>query len=333
MILNSLKLVETARNQMINADVNHLAILDKLIVEDPMTPRLYRPPKQTQTLWPTEASVQYSIDGIKITEGACARAVYYRLIGTKPDSDKDPRMHWIYLVGKNWEDDCNELSALAGILSGKSLRFRNEKTKLPISGEMDSVCSFRDQNGKEIKYVIDYKTTGGSYESISSLLGNSKKNPFPKVSNLLQLMIYLDYDPENLKLGKLVYLIRDSLQRTEFSIQLDDSEARNAIVKGAIYEREDILTAKPKVYLQYSMKEIYRRFDYIAEHYFANQLPEREFQLIYTKERAEELWSLGKIAKGSYEKVISGKAHEAGDFQCRYCPFKNTCWKENSNVK
>lgn len=313
---------------MYEFDVNHCQILDREIVKNPWDPKNYSPPKMSQTVWPTEASVQYTIDGLLITEGACLRAVWYRLKGYPSEEIVDPRLYWVWQFGRTFENDSNFLTQSAGVLAGKSLRFRNEKTKIPISGEMDGICSFRDPNGKEVKYVIDYKTTGGNYEGNSGLLGNLKKTPFPKIENMLQLMIYLDYDPENLKFGKLVYMIRDRLERTEFTIRLDRSvPSVIANVKAAIAGREDILKAQSRSYPQYSMAEIYRRYNLVADFYEANKLPPRDYAIEYTDERAEKLWSFGKLSNSAFENHKKKKGDKAGDFQCRYCKFQKQCWE------
>tara|TARA_Y100001973_G_C5178800_1_gene323615 strand:+ start:898 stop:1821 length:924 start_codon:yes stop_codon:yes gene_type:complete len=298
-----------------NFKVDLLTELDNQLVSKKDVGRLYRSPRDKPHLWPTESSVQWEAsNGLVITEGSCSRAVWYRINGFPVTDEPIPRMHWVWKAGQDWEDHCNQLSADRGILAAKSIKIQDTSLPLTISGEIDGVNFYLDSENIKHFYVIDYKSTGGSYYNTVKLMGNSRHNPFPKVENLLQLMVYLHRDPR-LEFGMLVYLIRDKMDRTQFEIELitDDDGLVFARVNG-------------KNYPKYSVNEIYRRYARICDYYDREELPPRDYDFEYTDSKAKMLHDVGELSKSALQKHLSGKAKDRqGHWRCSYCNFRQQC--------
>ena len=297
---------------MFDFKVDLLKAVDEKFKLDNTSVRRYTPPKEP-TIWPTESSIEYKTDnGLTLHEGKCHRAIYYRLNKYPVTEDIDSRMYWIWATGFWWEHMCQEVSKELGILAGKSLRIYDTRFSPPISGEIDAVNTIPNTDPLKF-FVIDYKTTGGSYYGNVKLMGNRNNKPFPKPENLMQLMVYLGYD-KKLEFGMLVYLIRDRMERTQFEIEL--------------VEHNNDLVAKVNgiIYPKYSLNEIYRRYKKIGHEFETKQLPNRDYDIVYSNDKVEKLREEDLIAKTKYEKHLKGSL--AGDWQCSYCPYKDQCIKD-----
>lgn len=248
-----------------------------------------------------------------ITDGKCHRAVYYRITGVPSEREIEPKGRHIFATGFDWEDRCVEATEKAGVLSGKGVRVQDDSLPLRISGEIDAVNWYKD--GDETKYyVIDYKSTGG-YHNSSSLIGNTKKDPFPKVQNLLQLLVYMKMDPR-FEFGMLAYLVRDFQDTTQFQIDLTEEDGITYPVINGVIDR------------RYSLNEIYRRYAVICDYYERQVLPPRDKTPLYTAELAQAKFDLGLFGKTNLEKVKKGKA--VGDSDCTYCDFYETCQQDGA---
>lgn len=296
--------------------VDLLKELDDQLMSTNGVGRLFRTARTKPHIWPTDSSVQWeAANGMVITEGPCTRAVWYRLNGFPSTDDPIARMHWIWKAGFDWEDRCNQLSGDRGILAAKSLKIQDRSLPLTVSGEMDAVNYYTDEEGKKHFYVIDYKSTGGSYYNTVKLMGNSKNKPFPKIENLLQLMVYLHHD-DRLEFGMLVYLIRDKMDRTQFEIKLVRDEDTGFII--ANVNGVDC----PK----YSVNEIYRRYTRICDYYDREVLPPRDYQKRYTDDYAKALNDVGEMSDSAFKKHMAprGKS-KSGHWRCLYCNFAQLC--------
>lgn len=60
----------------------------------------------------------------------------------------------------------------------------------------------------------------------------------------------------------------------------------------------------------------------------ANTLPQRDFQLLWTRERMVAEAKAGNMSKPNTEKALKGHKLFYGDFQCRYCNYVSRCQSE-----
>lgn len=309
---------------MNETDIDLLAIVNRAIRDPVWDARSYSFPKQVETIWPTEASIIFHENGVRIVEGACNRATWYRLKHYKPLGETEDRMHWIWRFGKLLEDDVNLLLKQTGFLAARNVRFHDNTTSLPISGEMDAIGVMQDHRGEPINFVIDVKTTGGNYQGTTKILGNTKTRPFPKVPNLLQIMIYLNVDPQ-LKFGKLMYLIRDNLVGNEFTIRLKDHNGlKIANIKSTVWNSStSIVGAFGQDYPQYSVEGIYARFQELSNYYLKNILPPPDYSIEYSEQRAEDLYRIDRLSDNQITEHRKGKLK--GDYQCIGCKYVEYC--------
>ncbi len=285
--------------------VDLLGLLDKQLVESNGRDKKYKTPRPKPHIWPTEASVQWEAHNeLIVTEGPCLRACYYRLNNYPVTDDPVARMHWVWQAGTWWEKECNKLSHELGILAAKSTKIQDASLSLTISGEMDAVNFYTDAEGKDHFYVIDYKTTGGSYQNQVKLMGNSKNAAFPKVENLLQLMVYLYQDPK-LEFGMLVYNIRDKMERVQFEIRLKQDPETGLL----------IANVNGVDHPEYSINEIYRRYRLLCDYYDRQVLPPRDYDFEYTDDKAKKLSEIGEVSDSALKKHLSG-SEKAGSWQC-----------------
>lgn len=301
--------------------------------------------KRRESLYPSEASV-ISTDpetNKKTLLGSCQRKSWYRLMGYPQSEPFTPKSAHTFEFGKFAENYIIDLCKKAGIYNSNSVKFWDKDAF--VSGELDVVVQpvndndgyiFLEvkstwggsiQNGEEkgkAKGLFDHHEGAGKYKRL--VKGK------PKIEHLLQLVVYLynHKDDPNLYGGKIVYILRDNLNRTEFDVWLEeDGEGKNHI-----YVNDEKMVG-------FTAEDIYVRFEQLRTA-VRNSLsilkdggtplpPERDYELYYSKESLEEKYANKEVSKTAYENHIAGK-YLTGDWQCSYCSFKSLCWNLNQNT-
>lgn len=157
------------------------------------------------------------------------------------------------------------------------------------------------------------------YQATRDIIGNKHIVGKPKTSQLLQTLVYVDLCR---RLGiiqyfKMIYYARDSAARKEFDISLvQDGEHLRPTIDGVIDYR-------------FTMQDIYDRYDQLAAHIKNNDLPPRDFGLVWDAEKVEERRELGEVSDTAYKdwKKKPDK-NPIGDWQCRYCPYTQVCYEK-----
>lgn len=293
--------------------------LDEGISDLDSMDRRYRFPKPVPELYPTEASVQWrTASGLLVTEGGCNRAIWYRLKKYTEVKERDPRFFWIWSCGRWWEERGTEVLKHKDLLLAASIKFKWTPPAagcLTVSGEMDNVVKGNlKEDGEHEKIVIDFKSAGGSYYTRKTLIGNKSTKPFPKVSNLLQLMVYMAADP-SFDYGKLVYLLRDDMSRTEFNIKMRTDPVRK--ITHAVVNNGN--------YFKYNLEELIERYRLVSAYYHNNELPPQDYSWEYSDEEAEMMFDAGLLSKTAFQKHTAKKADKAGHMMCRFCSFRVQC--------
>ncbi len=296
----------------------------------------YRMPRPHPTLRPTEASVSFDVTPasggppISIVEGTCGRKVWYRLKKyPKVEPVREDSIEVIRECGQWFEEFSNEVLKEAGAFAGKKFQFKDRTLPLEVSGEIDTVGQYTDAEGNRKYFFIDWKTTG-QYHNQKGIFGNKSLEPFPKVENLLQIMVYLHQD-RSIEFGKLYYGVRDRWERTQFTVRLKAHERTGKTVanitrmvrSGGVAWTPQTTTTQN--FVQYNIEEIYRRYALVCDAYFRDEPPPRDFQLEYTDERLEEMAELGLVSETAYKAHKKGK-DLAGDQACRWCEYAHVCW-------
>lgn len=289
-------------------------------------PRLhYR--ESSGSFYPSEASIQYKDKhGHKKTEGGCLRASWYRVFDFPKRPDK-PRMHYIWALGKAVENIIIEQVKQKGLWVANSVKMEIRLDNYVVSGEIDGIFKYPEEFGGE-EYIAEVKSFYG-YKAKAELCGNRNHKAFPKVSNLIQLFLYLYKTRDIYTSGKLIYQARDDDARTSFTITLKEH-------KGDFYPaiKHDDSNDEGEIIKWISINRILERFDLLSTYVDAKQLPPRDYEKAWSAEKVEEYHKCGKVAKTNYEKWKKNpEKNPVGDFNCSYCSWEPICYSKDPDQK
>lgn len=265
--------------------------------------------------WPSDASIKYTNSGgVDVVEGSCLRELYYKYT-EKPTNVNSSKLKLLQAMGKSAEE-----VVLTALTRGHdaSIVSHNEKTTFQPSGypfiislEFDLIVNilFKKNIGLEIK-------TGGGYMFTKDVIKGSIRDHIPakpRTSHLLQVAIYLDKERQepkyDIKEWSLLYIERGSCdEMKEYVVTLDDK--LNIYVDG-----EET---------GYDLHSVYDRYYQLTNALVTEQIPNRDFQIIYDDETVEKLFKYDMISKTKYTDWTKGRP--VGDWQCQYCSFKDKCW-------
>jgi len=297
------------------------------------------------SLYPSEASVIYTTpSGYKYVVGGCLRKSWYRLLKFPESNPRSIKAKYILEAGKYLENLIVELVKLAGIYENNSVKFWEKS--LSVSGEIDIVVQLPTDKQKYIfveckssyggRLKFGYET-GKARDLFDHFEGRASNKRLikgrPKMEHVLQLVIYLyiHRDDQNLLGGKLLYILRDNMNRTEFDITLVEDSAtgkhfvaiNNEIERGFyvedIFERYRLLAEYVNESVQLLRKGLVTRKEL--------QPPPRDFKLTYSDEEAKLLNQIGMLSNTAYKKHIKGDRQ--GDWQCSYCVYRSLCYNES----
>ena len=313
--------------------------------------------ERRQSLYPSEASVVATDPetGYKEVLGGCIRKTWYRLMGFPQSNPATLKSLHTFAFGDYVESYIRDLAKRAGVFDNASVKFWDKGSG--VSGELDLTLDLSN-NKNVIKYlskdesspyiITEVKSTWGGKINMHGEESGSAKHLFdhhegrgrnkvfvraePKESNLLQLVVYLYVykDDPNLLGGKLVYMLRDNLNHTEFDVILvKEGDKHRVRVNG-------------ETILSFYVEDIYDRYKQIAQKVNSDVIelrngtktedlipPDRDYILRYTLEEAEKLHDIGKISATKLKNARANKP--VGDWQCTYCSYKNLCWNLNNN--
>lgn len=243
------------------------------------------------------------------------RAAYLRYTGILSHLFKphDAYTQWIFSLGKAVENILVEQYKQMGIWVDNNVKFYDPERN--ISGEVD--IFIRDPSSGEL-IVVEVKSIYGWFAT-KKVCGAARTKPSPKTSQMMQLLIYLDQLQDEVPYGKLVYYARDSASRNEFDISLVyDAEAQvtRPTINGIIDHR-------------FTMEGIYHRYHLLSDYVERAELPPREYELVFDKEKVEKLWTLkdDRVTKSKYDKwKRDSSKNPIGDWNCSYCGYSNVCY-------
>lgn len=130
----------------------------------------------------------------------------------------------------------------------------------------------------------------------------------------MQILIYLDLHKHIFNYGKLVYVDKEACDnQVEFNISLTkEGENTYPVINGVTNRR-------------FSVEQIYERYDEVKDFIDKKELPPRDFELSYSKEKIEREFAAGNISKTKYTKW-STKGIPIGDWNCSYCKYRGECY-------
>jgi len=266
--------------------------------------------KTRGTLWPSEASVEYTNPwGETEVLGKCARAVYYRIKGIEPTNPPDAKSQIIFLLGHQVEAAVTEAWKQMGIWENNSVRWEDKDRNL--SGEFDVILREGDQ-----LYGVECKSFYGYYANKQILghwEGRGRNKRFikgrPKDEHLMQAALYCAHTRGTLAGFKIFYVSRDATDMGEFDITVDD--------KGTIYIDGVAET-------RFTINDIYDRYANVNEYVKNDELPEKDFEYKPSDERVEELAQRGVVSATALKNHQS-KKQSYRDWHCSYCNYRDYC--------
>lgn len=263
--------------------------------------------------YPSEASVKLTDEhGDSVTEGGCLRASYFRLSGEFEGIPHDARTEYIFMQGKSVESDLVSLWKEMGIWVANNIKFIDQNNN--ISGELDAVLA-EPETGQ--LYGVEVKSFYG-YHAEKEIMGNFKKSGFPKMSQLLQTLVYLNYwHDKGLPYFRMVYFARDSVKRRTFKIELHKEG-------NIIYPK-----VEGQVIRSFTVNQVLDRYKQLQQYVDSKTIPPNDYELQYSDAKIEDYYKKGKVSKTDYEAYKKGKLAKyeyVGDWNCSYCKFKNVCW-------
>lgn len=268
-----------------------------------------RKPREHSIYWPSQASIM--LPSGKVV-GECFRKSYYSIYAIPATNPSSLRSKRAMLYGKRIEESEISLLRKGKILLGEQVSFKKQYKHILIRGKVDAVAL------KQKNLGVEYKT-GSGYWFQMQIWGGTTSSGSPKITNLLQVILYLDADGmDNPTLDfnevALVYIDRGSCDVKEFMIQLDSGFP---VIDGEI---------------DYSLnvQDIYKRYYQLDKYIQKNELPPCDYTNYYSLEEAQKMYYTNDISKSKYK---NWKTMGYGlDFECEYCPWLNKC-KEDCLLK
>lgn len=266
--------------------------------------------QRAKHFYPSEASVEVLDEhGDRVVHGGCLRASFFRLTGMS-SLPEEARMQYIFEQGHHVESIITNLAKEMGIWVANSVKFIDLEHN--ISGELDLVL--KEPSGQQ--YGGEVKSFYGYYAK-SEIFGNRSKVGMPKMSQLLQTLIYCHVFQDRLPYFRMIYFARDSVDRKTFKIELAEMD-------GKLYPQID-----GRILTTFTMDDIYERYARLSTAVQMQQAPAADFELQYSAEKINDFHAKGKVSKTAFAKFNAGKLKPdqyIGDWNCRYCKYKNACW-------
>lgn len=289
-----------------------------------------RDPKK---FYPSEASVEATIDGEHIVLGGCLRAQWYRWFGLKdPDQVENPDYVLAALQGNAIHDmimDVLRRTTVATNLAVVGIEVPIADEQLGVSGRVDGILQHvetKETVGLEIKSVGEYKTRQALEE--------------PIMEHILQALYYLHYyrthTDKDINEWLLVYFSRTDGYMTKGK---KHGSPLSQMWEYRITEDKfgtKIIGAKGEVKLPWlHAADIEKRWLKLMGFIRTQTLPPADYTQSYREEQILGMYENGKLPfKYQKEAVKKWKAAGApagkldlqlGDSQCKFCPAKRLC--------
>ena len=289
--------------------------------------------------------------------GKCRRQVWYSKTKVPRTNLPNDQTFIKFAVGHAMEENFQEHWQRQGVMLDGNVKVRQDisngdpRGELIVSGEIDVLLRDfdLDEEGNITKIHtdrgigIEMKTNRGFFAKKEIYGVGNKMYPMghPKIEHIMQTAMYLhmrkaveDYYGVTIDSFRIVYCQVDDGLTTWFDISLSDGYDGEVIIKdrnGNRIEPDVVASLEAGIDLNpiegLTMDNIKDRYYGILEALKDTENPPpRDFQLRYDAETFQlkmERGELSKTAMANWEK----KEHaEVGDWNCRYCDWKDTCY-------
>ena len=322
--------------------------------------------QKAPTQWPSEATATVTNEhGELEVIGKCRRQAYFRLLldtfSFSPqyemyrtlveyiksvEEDVDPYLRWIWKQGELYEEFCIQASQESGVFIATQTQVYIPKWN--VSGKIDLVV-INPATGKyhiiEVKSVYGYNANyvlGTPAERKRGVLGK------PRDSHLMQIALYQYHYANNddrFDCGYLVYGARDTGRYAEYEVTVEPEEDEEGNVLHYIHYKGNAPCKTSKTKTNLTIENIAEQYVYIQKCVDSGEIPERDFETSYDDDKIQKLFERGELNKKDSEQFVKRKkqleegktrvvkAVEKGDWQCRFCAFRQVCYNEDNTPK
>jgi hypothetical protein len=294
---------------------------------------------RSAAVYPSEASVSYRNEyGDRVVEGTCLRQAFYRITGVQ-GKGSNARSEYIFAMGRAVEAFLISQWKEMGIWVANNIRFFTTEFGPLMNGELDCVLA-EPPDGK--LYTVECKSAYG-YDAKKEIIGNQSSPGFPKMSQLLQTLVYvyLGQLPEGrrpfsqkIDYGRLFYLFRDTVDRRTFKVEVvPEGDNFRPMVDGNLIR-------------EFTINDMIARYQQLKQYVEQGELPPRDYSLEFTGEQIEKMREQKRISDSKYkqwesnERVKMGKSRmkvpkiiPVGNWECAYCNFCHLCHNPPDNYK
>jgi|GEM_PF-2375383 hypothetical protein len=259
--------------------------------------------------YPTQASC---IDDDGNVHGSCLRKVGFDIFSIGKSNPFKADTYYTFAMGHHVEDMLVNWLKEMGLFVARNVKFFN--SDFFVSGELDIIV--RESPGSKTLIGVESKSSHGPFFRTEVITGRAGQPPKPKDEHVMQVMLYLDNF--NLPYFVLIYIGRDSFDRTEYTIRLVEDK------NGDQYPEISRPDGSFYIDKRFGMANIYNRYKDMMRYMKTGVLPPRDYTPLMTQEEMEAGVASGKITKSKLKKFEAGEILTA-DWQCRYCDFKDLC--------
>ncbi len=288
--------------------------------------------------------------------GKCHRAVWYSKTGVPRTNRPDDQTFIKFAVGHAMEENFQTHWNRMGVLIEGNIPIREDisngdpRGELIISGEVDGLLRDFEMNEEgEITDIsttkaigMEMKTNRGFFSKKEVYGIGNKKYPMghPKMDHVMQTALYLrmrwkleEYYGVEIDSFRIVYCQVDDGLTTYFDISLSDGYGGEVIIKdrnGNRIEPDALASLEAGITLNrvggLTMDNIMDRY-YMMQDYLKDveNPPDRDYQIRFDEETFEKKMASGDISKTGANTWEKKPLAQIGDWQCRYCDWKNHC--------
>lgn len=314
--------------------------------------------------WPSEGTATYTEDGREIVAGQCRRQSFFRYLkdasAFNSEGSEDfeklleeiklkeipptPYQRFIWAAGELYEEYIVNQAKTNGIFCyGQAPVYIKSHN---VSGKIDLVV-INPMTGKlsivEVKSVYGYNANEVMGSDADHRRGRGGR---PRDKNLIQIALYHWWVASNDKAyeeSRLLYGARDTGKFIEYLVKTEEQD-------GIIYIYYKAISPVKTEWIksEITLNSVLEQYSYVREHYSdLKKVPPRDFKYSYDREDLDRLYDSGSLTKAEtaqFEKVLERekenlerisqdkkpkvelKLPDKGDYQCRYCPFRDVCY-------
>lgn len=253
--------------------------------------------------------------------GACIRASYMKALDYPTSNKGSMYLTMTQQAGHIWEDWAVQKFKELGIYVSHHTKVVDLERN--ISGELDIIHLNPNTNELEVTDIKQYN--GSNWYASKEILGSKDTAPKPKDAHLLQMFVYLltlaNTGNEHIRYCNILYIDRSC-----------SSWYNNIQFRISLHEENELLYPKVEYFVQGEVahyidkritdKNVYEKNAMLEKCIEVEQLPPRDYDLVYTPEQIRKMYEAKEISDTAYKKYCTDPdKNPIGHFMCKYCQF------------